>query len=371
MLKTGGAEHHLLDLCSYLSRRGHVPSVCSLRKGGTLKPRFESSGVTVHELPIGSLRDLIRPRIRRRLREIVASARPDILHAHLYAAEAAGAVAAGMTGLPLVVTRHSSGLEFNGYRRIVAAATRRKIRRVIAVSDEAAAEAVRLGARPGSVVTIPNGVDTSRFRPADPDVRLSERERLLEEEFPGGRPDCFLAGYVGGLKPGKGLETLLEAFAALKSGTGGPGESARLLLVGEGISREKLERQVADLGLQGEVALPGLTQRPEQYLQLLDLFVLPSYSEGVPIALLEAMSTGLACAVTGVGGMPSTLSDCGVVFDPGDTDGLSSIMADLASDEAGRLEMGRRARVRALERFDLEIWGSRMTAVYDGLEEPA
>lgn len=364
-LSVGGAELHVFNLCRYLVDHGMNAAVCSLKHGGALKTRFEDLGIPVHELPIMSLTDLAKPTVRKRIREILAAADPDVLHAHLYAAEGVGAAASLMSGLPLVVTRHSSGLEFNGLSRIVAVIAGFRTKRVIAVSEEAAEEAVRIGSARDSVVTIPNGVDTSRFRPLESALRESERARLMAEQFAAGcGPECLLIGSVSGLKSVKNFPMLVKAFAGIESsGT----DKARLLVVGEGPLRGELEGLVSSLGLEQKVSFPGHSDRPEEYLPLLDVFVLPSLSEGVPMALLEAMSCGLACAASRVGGISDLLGDCGITFEPGDLEGLGEILGRLSADPSLRRELGRRARVRAMEYFDIEIWGSRTVAVYEEL----
>jgi glycosyltransferase involved in cell wall biosynthesis len=364
-LNIGGAELHVLDLCRYLDGHGIRASVCILGQGGELAGRFEATGVTVYELGIGSLRDLVRPSIRKRIRGILSSARPDILHAHMFHAEIAAAVASVMSGVPLVVTRHSAGLEFNGPRRVLAALAGRRTRRVIAVSDEAAQEAARIGAAKDSIVVIPNGVDTSRFRPMEPALRYSEKARLVSENFPAGAgSECVLIGSLSGLKPVKDFPTLLKAFSGLLSSGG---HDARLIVAGEGQSREELEGLVSSLGIGRSVSFPGHTDRPEEYLPLFDIFVLPSRSEGVPLALLEAMSCGVACVASRVGGMPGVLGDCGITFEPGDLKGLTEIMVRLAADTPARADIGRRARVRVMEFYSLELWGSRTNEVYEQL----
>lgn len=338
-------------------------SVCTLDPEGDLRGRFEELGVPIHELTIGSLADIARPSVRKRIREIVETASPDIIHAHMYHAEIVAAVAASASGLPLLVTRHSSGLEFNGPRRIAAVIAGRWIRRVIAVSSKAAEEAVKIGASGDSTVIIPNGVDTSRFRPLESALRESERNRLFDEHFPaGGGTESLLIGSVSGLKPVKNFPLLLRAFASLVSSGA---ERARLIVVGEGPLREELEGLASSLGIGSSVAFPGHSDRPEEYLPLLDMFVLPSLSEGIPMAMLEAMSSGLACIASRVGGMPELLGDCGIMFGSGDLDGLADAMGRLAADAALRSELGRCARVRAMEYYDLEIWGNRTVAVYE------
>jgi len=364
-LKIGGAELHVLNLCRYLTGRGVRASVCTLGREEALADRFEETGVAVYGLGLESLRDLARRSVRKRMKEMLSAVGPDVLHAHMFHAEVAAALASFLYGVPLVVTRHSAGLEFNGSRRIMAAVTGRRARRVIAVSEEAAGEAARTGAAGDSIIVIPNGVDTSRFRPMEPALRESEKARLLAENFTAGAgPGCLLIGSVSGLKPVKDLPTLLRAFSGLlPSGD----HDARLIIVGEGRSRGELERLVSDLGVERHVSIPGHTDRPEEYLPLFDIFVLPSLSEGVPMALLEAMSCGVACVASRAGGMPGILGDCGITFESGDLNGLREILARLASDTPLRADMGRRARIRAMEFYGLELWGSRTVEVYEQL----
>ena len=361
-LRTGGAELHALELCRYMIRRGVGVSVCTLGEGGELGDRFGEAGAAVYEAGIGSLGNLAGAAARRRVMSVVESASPDILHAHMYHAEMVAALASRLSGLPLVVTRHSSGLEFNGLRRFAARMAGRWTRRVIAVSGDAAREALRLGARVDEVVTIHNGVDTGRFRPMENPLRESERERLVGEHFqPREAPVRLLTGTVSGLKPVKNLSMMVRAFAALDPAVAG---EAGMIITGEGPSRTELEDLVSDLGLEGRVVLPGRTDRPEELLPLLDVFILSSRSEGAPMALLEAMSCGLAIVATRVGAVPELLADCGITVDPGDAGAMTAAIERLANDYSLRAELGRRARVRALEYFDIEIWGERTLQVY-------
>ena len=193
-------------------------------------------------------------------------------------------------------------------------------------------------------------------------LRESERERLVGEHFqPREAPVRLLTGTVSGLKPVKNLSMMVRAFAALDPAVAG---EAGMIITGEGPSRTELEDLVSDLGLEGRVVLPGRTDRPEELLPLLDVFILSSRSEGAPMALLEAMSCGLAIVATRVGAVPELLADCGITVDPGDAGAMTAAIERLANDYSLRAELGRRARVRALEYFDIEIWGERTLQVY-------
>jgi glycosyltransferase involved in cell wall biosynthesis len=223
-------------------------------------------------------------------------------------------------------------------RRAFAAADR-----VLSVS-EASAAALReaFGARP--VLVLPN--------PAPPRPAVDRAARI-------GEP---LVAFVGGFaNPVKGGEVLLEALS-------GPAvEGLRVILAGPG--------ELPPAGAELLAARPGFEWRgwlePAARDELLvgaDIFVLPSTSEGLPMALLEAMSWGLAIVATAVGGVPDVATDDGdaVVVAPGEADPLAAAIAELAADRERRLRLGRAARARAEELSPARI-AARLGAVYESL----
>ena len=370
-LSAGGAEHHLLELCRCLVRAGHEPSVCTIspREGG-LEPLFIEADVPLYRIPLRHLHHLAGPRAVTGLRRVVAAARPDIVHAHLAHAEIVAAAASFFTRAPLVATRHSAGIEFGARLRAASRIAARRFAACVAVSEEAAAEAVATGFDRRSVVVLPNAVDTDRFRPIEGEARERLRAALEREIFPGGFPARpFLVGSAGGLKPVKNYPLLVRGVASLARRLGGVPASApvALAIFGEGSGRRELERLVMELGAGGFVALPGERRDLERVYPLLDAFVLTSVSEGVPMALLEAMSCGVACASSEVGGIGPTLAGAGALVPAGSETDLVETLARMAADPAARRETGRRARVRVLERHNIEAWFDRMLAVYRGV----
>jgi glycosyltransferase involved in cell wall biosynthesis len=365
-LRRGGAEHHLLNLCRYLARAGHGPAVCTLsREEEGLEGAFVRDGIPLYRLPLRSLASLATPRADAALRRILSRSHPDLIHAHLFHAEVAGAWMAQRSSRPLVVTRHSAGLEFRGWRAAVGRMYGRRVSRCIAVSDEAALEARGMGLPAGAVVVLPNGIDTERFRPVEERDRIAPRQGLFAELFPGEDPrGLVLVGSVGGLKAVKGHSIFMRAAAEMLEGGGETARSLRFVVFGEGLERDSLAALSASLGLGQVFALPGQRDDLELLFPLLDVFVLASLNEGVPLALLEAMSCGVACIASDVGGVGGVLSGAGTLVHRGDVAGFSAAVSRLAGDRALRAEAGRLARVRILERYNLDIWGSRTLEVY-------
>jgi glycosyltransferase involved in cell wall biosynthesis len=367
-LRTGGAENHLLSLCRWLRASGHASAVCTLSSDEEgLEALFVEESVPLFRLSLGSLRALPSPRVASALGTIRRSFEPQLLHAHLFHAEVAAAYASILMRIPVVATRHSAGLEFGGWRRHLARVLARRFAACIAVSEEAAEEASSMGCPRGRVEVIPNAVDPVRFRPLDEPVRARRKAALAAELFPDDRGrDIFLVGSAGGLKAVKNFPLLLRAASRiLAEETARPGEPAvRVAIFGEGDERGRLAALARDLGIAPFVALPGGRGDLEDVYPLLDVFVLPSVSEGVPLALLEAMSSGVSCVASDVGGVGRVLEGAGILVPSGDEAGFEAAVRRLGTDAERRSELGRLARVRVLERYNVDIWGERILAVY-------
>lgn len=197
---------------------------------------------------------------------------------------------------------------------------------------------------------ITTGVDLRRFRPGDAGQM---RQRW------GCAADDVVFGYVGGLRPEKDVATMVRAFHS----AGLP--QARLVLVGEGPERPKLEALAAQLGLGGKVVFAGAALEPADSYRAFDVFVLSSATEGLPNAVLEAMATALPVASTAVGDCPELLdaaaAEC--TAPPRDWQALGAVMRRLAgsADSRSRLGLANRARAESLYSVDS------MVAAYDRL----
>jgi len=211
-----------------------------------------------------------------------------------------------------------------------------------------------LGFPEDQVVVIPNGVDTNRFKPSS-----GERN---EGGWPSSVGDMqVIIGCVGRLHPDKDHMNLLKAARELvrRETTG-----FSLILVGDGTRRSDLERFVEENHLSDYVSFLGERIDVKDLYHTFDIFVLPSKTEGLPVALLEAMSSGLACIATSVGGVAEALeNDSGLVVRPGDWKALAEALQQLIQDRSMRETLGARARNRVLAEFD----SNRMFARYESL----
>lgn len=262
-----------------------------------------------------------------RLLAHVRRERPHILHAHGYKGLAAGYIAAACLGLPLVYTQHGfilTSRKLRCYTRIdELLCARRRVSRVICVSEGIREAYLRAGVPEGKLVLLPNAVPLP--------ARGAGQRRAART----GGPACLA---VCRLSHEKGPDILLEAFALTARRRAG----CTLLIAGDGPMRPTLEARIRELGLEGRVRLAGYATDVRGLMAAADIFVLPSLTEGTPMALLEAMGMELPVLCTSVGEVPRIVSPAsGVLVPPGSATALARGLEQLLdAGPAARLGMG-------------------------------
>lgn len=181
-------------------------------------------------------------------------------------------------------------------------------------------------------------------------------------EFCGQRP---ILGAVGRLSTEKDHATLVEAFGLLIAS----GLDARLVIIGEGPERPRLEALAQRLGVSDRVLLPGFVPSARAYMPLFDVFVLPSLTEGLPLTLLEAMLAGTPVIATPVGGVPHTLEDgdSGLIVPPGDPDALERALRRMLAGPDFARGLAARARRQVETRFTGAVMVQRYVDLYERL----
>jgi glycosyltransferase involved in cell wall biosynthesis len=201
------------------------------------------------------------------------------------------------------------------------------------------------------IVSVPTGIDTSRFRPGDSSAARAQLG------LPRNAP---LIGIVATLRSWKGHAYLVEALGSLPS-------DVRLVIVGAGPGWEPLHEQVAALGLRERVIFAGDQRDVVPWLQAFDLFALPSYAnEGVPQAILQAMACERPVVTTSVGAISEAVAEgvSGVFVPPRDSAALARAIKTLLADAPLRNRFGAAARKRVLERHSMERMLDAMEAVF-------
>ena len=231
----------------------------------------------------------------------------------------------------------------------------------VAMSARIRDEFVGSGLPEAKVRWIPHGVDTARFRPATPAESAEVRLRL-------GLPaDALLVTYTGRLLRGKGLETLLDAFARLARGRA----DSHLALVGSGDAQSlsveaELRSRAAQADLAGRVTFAGRVEVVEDWLRASDVFAFPSTFEALGLSLIEAAACGLPAVGARTGGIVDVIDEgaTGLLFPPGDGEALFAALTALAEDPGRRRALGENARQRALGRFDVRDSVERYAALF-------
>jgi L-malate glycosyltransferase len=344
-----GGEAQTLMLARGLVERGHK-SILAAMRGGALEKKARAQGIEVVGLPMrGEFDPISIVGIARTIRR----GRVDILHYHTSHAVTLGTLATYIAGRrPAVLTRRVSfSLKRNPAARVKYAL---RIDHLIAVADGVRWIMIADGSPPDRVSVIHSGIDLARFgRPRD--------RGLVEREF-GIAPDAFLVGSVSHLAAHKGIEVLLEALADVAAEV----PSLRVLIVGEGSERARLESAAAAGALAGRVVFAGFREDVPALMASLDLFVLPSLSgEGSPAVLKEAMASGVAPVATDLDGIREIVEDEreALLVPAGDAAKLAKAVKRLASDPARRAAMAEAGRTRVRE-FSSQLMVDRTIEIY-------
>lgn len=210
-------------------------------------------------------------------------------------------------------------------------------KKLILLSRSLISRTRKLGVPDENVVIIPSGIDSVRFDSERREVR--EKAAQLRNDL-GVKPDDSVVGYVGRLVPAKGLLHLLEAVARLKRTQ----PNIVLLIVGEGTEKRKLQAKADELRIKAHFV--GYQTDTPPYYALMDVFVLPSFFEGLPGVVLEAMAMEKPVVATRVGGTTDLISNSenGFLVPPGNSEKIKSSLERLISQDDLRLSMGRMSR---------------------------
>lgn len=348
-LDLGGLERLVLDLVKIGVQRGHRVSVVCVERPGKLAGQAEDMGANVVCLnkPRGRSRQAVAD-AELLLREL----QPDVLHTHQIGALWYLGQAAARMGLAGVVhTEHSDHVRLaTGWlgklrARYLWWRGGRLAARICCVSDDVATAMRRLGTVPsGRVKVVPNGIDTDVYGDRSRRNELRKRLGLCRE---GDAAGAVVVGTVGRLTEVKRQDLLLRAVASLSESF----PRLRLLLVGDGPERARLEEFAATLGIAERTVFAGYQARPEEYLAAMDLFALTSRHEALPLALLEAWASGVPVVASAVGGIPKVVEQgrTALLFPSGDCEALVETLRIVLSDTelASKLALSGAAEVQA------------------------
>jgi glycosyltransferase involved in cell wall biosynthesis len=349
-----GAESVLLNLSTELKRCGHE---CQLgvfenahNPNAEMARRAQESGLDTTVIPCIGRVDWGAVRA---IRALAQGGLVDLIHTHGYKADLYAYMAMRRSDVPLVATCHSwpgkdRSMRFYGWMdRFML----RYFDCVAAVSESTKAKLLAAGHASNRVTKISNGVPIG-------DVR--DRAGASQGDTVGNR---LRIGTVGRLSREKGHTVLLKAAKKLSS----EHPKALFLFAGDGPERQVLERETRELGLEEQVVFTGVRHDLAGFYESLDVFVMPSLHEALPMALLEAMAAGLAVVATIVGDISHVLSngETGLLVAPGDVEALAKNIGALLCDAHLRQRLGGRARARVRTNYSAERMAEQYLKLYD------
>jgi glycosyltransferase involved in cell wall biosynthesis len=333
-------------------------SLCILADSEDFSKRLGRPDIRVHMLPdrkAGIDWSWI-PRLVRLFR----SEQVDIVHSHGWGTLMFCVVAAKLARVPIVHSEH--GYNMKDLRPEPAIRRRLKhffgqaVDELLTVSEELRERWItQYGIPAGRVRHIPNGVDTERFRP------MAGGEDCYRHSF--GLPkDAWVVGSVGRLVPIKNYPALLQAAAALRPGI----HNLVVALLGVGAMEEHLRSLAADLGISDRVFFLGFREDVPDFLHTLDVFVLPSFNEGMSNVLIEAMASGVPVVASAIPPNRELIESGrhGLLLDPCNVETLSAAIEKLRTDSDLRTSMVAHARIRVCERYSVENWVGAHTRLY-------
>ena len=346
-----GGQNQALLLLKGLRGRGHTAELVTA-DGSALGERSTTVGIPVHSTSRGFFRVPAAQKIRRLMR----SGNFDLVHAN-----EAHAVTAAWMGL--WQRRNASRVPFVISRRVgypigksaLAQARYRAAARIVAISRWSAERVLRSGI-PGDKVTIVyEGVEL-------PALLSAQRRAEARSRF-GVAPDEPLLGCVGALSPDKGQEWLIRALAKLRQKF----PSAKLLLAGTGLCRERLQKMAQELGVGDAVIFAGFISDVESVYAALDVFLLPSFFEALSNALMSAMAYAIPSVAFNLGGPAEIIEDrrSGLLVEPANVDALCTAIAKILDDAALASSLGINGRRRIEQDFSAAKMVGEMLRVYE------
>jgi glycosyltransferase involved in cell wall biosynthesis len=354
-LQTGGAEKMLANYLMASNRTRYRHTLLCLRDMGEFVPEVAASGVDTRRMPVKSR--AMGPSLWRFRRWLIDN-QVDVVHTHMFFPAMWGRMAAILAGVPAIITtEHGKELWKKPWHVTIDRVLARFTDRHIAVSQDGLDIRLhRENIRPDKITLLPNGV------PIPPRSSHDDSSRNIREEF-GITDNLPLVGTVGRVVEAKGYPLLVEALHSAAAA----GQPFRWLQIGDGPQLEEIKSLTVRHGVDQFVTHAGRRTDIPSLLSGLDIYVMCSVREGLPVALLEAMAAGCRIVVTDVGGMPDTIEHerHGLVVPSENPEALRAGIERLLANPTIASDMGEAAYQRVLAEFSIESIAARIESIYD------
>jgi glycosyltransferase involved in cell wall biosynthesis len=355
-----GAETVLFQLALELKKQNEFSPLVAVTEN-VQRPHLEVAEECLKngiETAILRCRRIFDPRPLAELRRLIKDHNIAVIHSHGYKADIYSFLATLGLGVPLVATCHnwvSNAPKMKVYEALDCFCLRH-FDRVVAVSGAVMEKVIAGGIRRSKVTIVQNGISIERF-----ERRSSSYEIRNELGITGKDP---VIGTVGRISEEKGHRILLDVARDIIEQHPG----ALFLIVGDGPLRGRLEEQYSS----SSIIFTGVRNDVPELLQCMDIFALPSFTEGLPIALLEAMASGIPVIASRVGSIPIVVEDgaTGLLIDPGNQTGLKQAIRHLLDNKIEAAKMAKNGQRSVVNRFSSKKMAEEYLGIYKSVVAP-
>lgn len=354
-LNAGGMENGVVNIANHIDRSKFDLSICVFKAGGKLKAKLKPD-TRVFELEKRHGNDLTLPF---QIRKLIKEWRPDILHTHAWGTLIEGLLASINSGVAVKIHGEHGTIQDAPAQLTAQRFVWRFFDQVLSVSvNHKTKIADSIGFPESRIKVIDNGVDTTRFKPlsesADKDRSSQEKKQIV-------------IGTVGRLVPVKNQQLLVNAFERIQKRH----QKLQLVFIGDGPLRSELQSLTSDLKISDKVAFMGERDDIPECLRKMDIFVLPSFSEGMSNTILEAMSSGLSVVATDVGDNARLVqnNETGFITASDCIDSLEKALETLIREPDKRTAFGKNGRTRIENHFSIHSMVQNYQSLYRTLME--
>ncbi|MEE8574292.1 MAG: glycosyltransferase [Thermodesulfobacteriota bacterium] len=355
-LPVGGAEEHLRTVLLTMDSSVFEATVCCIGETGVIGEEIAALGFDL--VGLGRMKKKRWDwQIVKAIEAIINERGIDLVHTQLYHANMYGRLAAFRARKPVIITEHNVYATYKYKRRLINRFLGKRTDRVIAVSKPVSDYIIeRDGLDPSLVEVIYNGIDVERFTESGDSERAEVRKEL------GLAADTPVVGMIARLSKQKGHTYMLKALKEVKKTV----PALKAIVAGDGPLKDEITTEANSLGLARDVIFLGARRDVPRLLKAMDIYLMPSLWEGHPIALLEAMASGLPVVAARVGGVPNVITDGvdGILIDPEDTAALISSMTELLIDSERAASIGAEAAKCIAAKFSAGAMVSKMERLY-------
>jgi glycosyltransferase involved in cell wall biosynthesis len=349
-----GAENVIIEISKFSKNYGYTPIIGAINNVDDSYPEFLKLASELNiKTSLFETRGKIDFRCARSINRFVDDNKINIIHTHGYK-ENFYAILANCS-LPKIATNHLwKGKSLKSrYYCLLDTFLIRFCDKIVGVSDEIVEHMNGLGIK--NTYKVSNGIDIEKFVSIPKNRELQNKYNINDDDF--------VLGMISSLSLEKNHKVVLEAIKLIENDT------IKLIIVGDGPLRIELENRVSCLGLKERVIFAGQQINIDEHLSLIDIFLLPSLTEGLPMALLEAMSCGKAIIASSVGEVPKVVDHGinGYLIDPNDCTCLAELINKLYKDGSHLSVIGSCARKTVESKFSSQRMASEYCLLYDSL----